>query len=57
MGLIFILYVGFTLYLYFAREVIRAEVNYLFGSWYEQAQMLFRQAKRRTTRRRRQDRW
>ena len=35
MGIVFILYVGFTLYLYFAREPIRLEVNFVLGRWYE----------------------
>ncbi|MGK7913258.1 MAG: hypothetical protein AB4050_17530 [Synechococcus sp.] len=35
MGIVFILYVGFTLYLYFTREPIRLEVNFVLGRWYE----------------------
>ena len=35
MGFLFLLYVGFTLYLYFSRQTIRLEVNFVVRQWYE----------------------
>ena len=35
MGFLFLLYVGFTLYLYFTRQTIRLEVNFILQQWYE----------------------
>ena len=35
MGFLFLLYVGITLYLYFTREPIRLEVNFVMRQWYE----------------------
>ncbi|WP_017327846.1 hypothetical protein [Synechococcus sp. PCC 7336] len=49
MTFLFLLYIGFTLYLYFTRDPIRMEVNFVVRRWYDQIASGIRRMRKKST--------